>query len=89
MAWPTLRQWTRRRTAEFASLLEVVIAGRNRTLAYRERDPRCVLVVVFETTPPFRGIEVRVDAALSSDGVAPTRPAIASRHPAPRTVGGR
>jgi hypothetical protein len=50
-------------------------------LAYRERDPRCVLVVVFETTPPFRGIEVRVDAELSSDGVAPTRPAIASRHP--------
>ena len=60
---------------------EIVVAITDHKLEHLRRDPRCVLVVVVETTPPFRGIEVRADAALSSDGVAPTRPAIASRHP--------
>ncbi len=58
---------------------EVVIADGDRKLAYLERDPRCVLLV-FETTPPFRGLEVRGDAELSPDGVAAARLAIASRY---------
>lgn len=65
---------------------EVVIAARDRKLAYLERDPRCGLLV-FETTPPFRGVEVRAKAALSLDGVAAARLAIASRNLG--TEGGR
>jgi PPOX class probable F420-dependent enzyme len=58
---------------------EVVIAAGDRKLANLERDPRCVLLV-FETTPPFRGVEVRAEAALGTDGVVEARLAIASRY---------
>jgi PPOX class probable F420-dependent enzyme len=58
---------------------EVVIAAGDRKPAYLERDPRCVLLV-FETTPPFRGVEVRAEATLGTDGVAEARLAIASRY---------
>jgi len=37
---------------------EVVVADGDVKLKHLERDPRCILVV-FETVPPFRGLEVR------------------------------
>ena len=49
--------------------IEMVIAAGDGKLAHLEGDPRCVLVV-FEAVPPFRGLEVRADALLSTDGVA-------------------
>ena len=58
---------------------EVVVAAGDGKLAYLSRDPRCVLVV-FETTPPFRGVEVRGQAALGTEGVAEARLSIASRY---------
>jgi hypothetical protein len=42
---------------------EVVIAEDDVKLTHLRRDRRCVLVV-FEATPPFRGIEVRGEARL-------------------------
>ena len=57
----------------------MVIAAGDGKLAHLEADPRCVLVV-FETAPPFRGIEVRADGVLSSGGLAAARLAIASRY---------
>ena len=58
---------------------EVVIASGDGKLTHLRRDPRCVLVV-FETTPPFRRVEVRAKAALGLDGVAAARLSIASRY---------
>src|SRR5262249_20086736 len=43
--------------------LEVVIAEGDVKLRNLARDPRCVLVV-FETVPPFRGVEVRGEPEL-------------------------
>jgi len=57
----------------------VVIAAGDGKLTYLSRDPRCVLLV-FETIPPFRGVEVRAEAALSADGVNEARLSIASRY---------
>ena len=37
---------------------EVVVAMGDRKLPHLRRDPRCVLLV-FETVPPFRGVQVR------------------------------
>jgi PPOX class probable F420-dependent enzyme len=62
--------------------LEVVIAVTDGKVNHLRRDPRCVLVV-FETVPPFRGLEIRADALLSPDGVADARLAIASRYLGP------
>lgn len=58
---------------------EIVIAQGDVKLRHLERDPRCVLVV-FETVPPFRGIEVRSEAALESGDVAEIRRSIAARY---------
>ena len=58
---------------------EVVIAEGDVKLAHLRRDPRCVLVV-FETIPPFRGIEVHGEAELLDRDVTPVRTAIASRY---------
>jgi len=58
---------------------EVVIGEGDGKLAHLARDRRCVLVI-FETTPPLRRVEVRGEAALSSDWVAEARLAIASRY---------
>ncbi len=59
--------------------LEVVVAITDRKLAHLRRDPRCVLLV-FETVPPFRGVQVRGVASLTPDAGARTRLAIASRY---------
>lgn len=59
--------------------LEVVIAAGDRKLAYLGHDPRCTLLV-FEATPPFRGVQVRAEAVLSTEGVAEARRSIASRY---------
>lgn len=59
--------------------LEVVIAAGDVKLRHLARDPRCALVV-FETVPPFRGLEVRGVAELIEGDVTPVRAAIARRY---------
>ena len=58
---------------------EVVIAEGDLKLRHLARDPRCVLVV-FESVPPFRGIEARGVAELVECDVGPVRAAIACRY---------
>jgi PPOX class probable F420-dependent enzyme len=58
---------------------EVVIAEGDVKLTHLRRDRSCVLVV-FEATPPFRGIEVRAEARLVEGDVTAARTAIASRY---------
>src|SRR5258707_171433 len=58
---------------------EVVMATGDRKLAHLQRDPRCVLLI-FETVPPFRGVQVRGRATLTPDHGAEARLAIASRY---------
>ena len=58
---------------------EIVIALGDVKLRHLERDPRCVLVV-FETVPPFRGVEVRGEAALATGDVTEIRRSIAARY---------
>ena len=59
--------------------IEIVIAEGDAKLERLRADPRCVFMA-FETTPPFRGLRVEAEAALSADGVRETRLAIASRY---------
>lgn len=58
---------------------EVVIAEGDVKLRNLERDPRCSLLV-FETIPPFRGIEVAGTPELIAGDVAEVRVAIAGRY---------
>jgi PPOX class probable F420-dependent enzyme len=58
---------------------EVVIASGDVKLRHLRRDPRCTLVV-FETVPPFRGVEARGEAELVELDVTPVRLDIASRY---------
>ena len=58
---------------------EVVIVKDDIKLRHLARDPRCVLVV-FESVPPFRGVEVRGTAELVDCDVGPVREAIAGRY---------
>ena len=58
---------------------EVVIAEGDVKLVHLRRDPRCVLVV-FEATPPFRGVELRGEGELVEGDVTAARTAIASRY---------
>jgi PPOX class probable F420-dependent enzyme len=58
---------------------EVVIAEGDVKLRHLARDPSCILVV-FEATPPFRGVEVRGAAELVEADVTPMRAAIAGRY---------
>ena len=58
---------------------EVVVADGDVKLKHLERDPRCILVV-FETVPPFRGLEVRGVPELIDADVTPARKAIAGRY---------
>jgi PPOX class probable F420-dependent enzyme len=58
---------------------EVVVAKGDLKLRHLARDPRCVLVV-FESVPPFRGVEVRGEATLVECDVGPVRAAIAGRY---------
>lgn len=57
----------------------VVIAKGDVKLRHLARDPRCILVV-FETVPPFRGIEVRGVAELVEGDVTGERVEIAGRY---------
>jgi PPOX class probable F420-dependent enzyme len=61
---------------------EVVIAAGDVKLRHLERDPRCGLVV-FETTRPFRGIDVWGEATLTPGDVADARLEIAGRYLGP------
>ncbi len=58
---------------------EVVIAHDDVKLRHLERDPRCTLVI-FETVAPFRGLEVRGEAALTAGDVTEIRRSIAGRY---------
>jgi PPOX class probable F420-dependent enzyme len=58
---------------------EVVIAEGDVKLTHLRRHRRCILVV-FEVTRPFRGLEVRGDAELLEGDVTAARTAIASRY---------
>jgi PPOX class probable F420-dependent enzyme len=59
--------------------IEVVIAVGDVKLGHLARDPRCVLVV-FESVPPFRGVEVRGEPALVEGDVTTARADIAGRY---------
>lgn len=59
--------------------IEFVVAIGDRKLAMLRHDPRCV-VMVFEASPPFRGIRAEGTAELADDSGAATRLAIASRY---------
>lgn len=67
--------WFRRHEGAF----EVVVAEGDVKLTHLRRDLRCILVV-FETRPPFRGIEARGEAQLVDGDVTEARTAIASRY---------
>lgn len=58
---------------------EVVMAASDPKLASLQRDPFCILVV-FEATRPFRGLEVRGQATIARDEGSRARLAIASRY---------
>jgi PPOX class probable F420-dependent enzyme len=58
---------------------EVVMAIGDRKVEHLRGDPRCVLLI-FEATPPFRGVSVRGRARIQPDTDAETRLAIASRY---------
>jgi PPOX class probable F420-dependent enzyme len=58
---------------------EVVIAGDDVKLRHLERNPSCSLVI-FETTVPFRGVELRGEASLTHCDVTAIRQSIASRY---------
>ena len=55
--------------------IEIVIAEGDAKLERLRADPRCVFMA-FETTPPFRGLRIEVEAALNPDGVRSARLAI-------------
>ena len=58
---------------------EVVVAEGDVKLRHLDRDPRCSLLV-FETVPPFRGVEVRGEAELIPGDVSAIRAEIAGRY---------
>src|SRR3989442_89769 len=58
---------------------EVVIAESDRKLRHLERDPRCSLLI-FETSPPFRGIHAWGTAELTRGDATEARAAIATRY---------
>jgi PPOX class probable F420-dependent enzyme len=62
-----------------AGAFEVVVAEGDVKLRQLARDPRCILVV-FETAPPFRGVEAHGVPELVEGDVTPVREAIAGRY---------
>jgi len=72
LASPVWFRWTGR-------AFEVVIARGDVKLRHLARDPRCALVV-FETVVPFRGVEVRGEATLTSCELSEIRSSIAGRY---------
>jgi PPOX class probable F420-dependent enzyme len=69
---PVWFQWT-------GEAFEIVVARGDVKLKHLKRDPRCGLVV-FETSRPFRGVEVRGEATLREGDVTEVRTAIARRY---------
>ena len=69
---PVWFQWT-------GEALEIVVAKGDAKLRHLDRDGRCVFVV-FEATPPFRGVEFRGTPHLIDVDVTSARRAIASRY---------
>lgn len=61
---------------------EFVVAASDAKLGHLRRDPRCVLLV-FEVSPPFRGVMVRDRATLVFDEGAQARFAIATKYLGP------
>jgi PPOX class probable F420-dependent enzyme len=62
-----------------AGVFEVVIADGDVKLRHLARDPRCTLVV-FESAPPFRGVEARGVPELVEGDVTKLRETIAGRY---------
>ena len=60
-------------------VFEVVIADGDVKLRHLARDPRCILIV-FESVPPFRGVEARGVPELVEGEMTPVREAIAGRY---------
>ena len=60
-------------------MVEIVIAEGDAKLDRLRADPRCVFMA-FETTPPFGGLQIEGNAALSNEGVREARLAISSRY---------
>jgi PPOX class probable F420-dependent enzyme len=60
-------------------VFEVVIAEGDVKLQHLARDARCALVV-FESVPPFRGVEIRSVPELVEGDVSAAREAIAGRY---------
>lgn len=58
---------------------EVVVAISDHKLAHLQRDPRCILLI-FEASPPFRGVMASAEATVVRDEGARVRLAIASRY---------
>jgi PPOX class probable F420-dependent enzyme len=58
---------------------EVVLAEGDVKRQHLARTPRCILVV-FETVPPFRGVEVKGEPELIEQDVTEAREAIAGRY---------
>lgn len=56
-----------------------MVANDNK-LEHLRRDPRCLLLLIFEAVRPFRGIQVRALASVGPDDGARTRLEIASRY---------
>jgi PPOX class probable F420-dependent enzyme len=63
----------------FDGAFEIVIAKGDVKLGHLARNPECTLVV-FETVPPFRGIEVRGTPELLDVDVTEARTAISGRY---------
>ena len=61
---------------------DVVTGGRDVKIEHLRRDPRAS-IVVYEHEPPYRGIEVRGEASLHTDGVHEAVKRIASRYLGP------
>jgi PPOX class probable F420-dependent enzyme len=61
---------------------DVVTGGKDVKIGHLRRDPRAN-IVVYEHEPPYRGIEVRGEASLHSDGVPEAVKRIATRYLGP------
>jgi PPOX class probable F420-dependent enzyme len=58
---------------------EIIIADDDVKLKHITRDPR-VTLLIFETTPPFRGVQVSDEAEITREGLDETRRSITSRY---------
>ncbi|MGA8206705.1 MAG: GAF domain-containing protein [Candidatus Dormiibacterota bacterium] len=72
MTSPVWYRWT-------GLAFEIVIAQGDVKLKHLKRNPHCSLVV-FETIPPFRGVEVRGEAILTNGDLTEARTSIATRY---------